>query len=77
MENFLIEVRKFVYDEIKKTGVPDKAQADFATETGKILARKLGANIDVVEAGTLLMDCMLGQANRENRREERFSFKSR
>ena len=33
----------------------------------KKLLKKLGANIDIVEAGTLLMDCALGRALKENR----------
>jgi hypothetical protein len=70
MEEFLIEARKLAYSEIEKTEVPAKAQADFAVETGKSLAKELVANIDIVEAGTLLMDCMLGQAIKENRSNE-------
>jgi len=70
MEEFLIEARKLAYDEIEKTGIPAKAQADFATETGKRLAKELRANVDIVEVGTLLMDCMVGQAIKENRQSE-------
>ncbi|KKS05013.1 MAG: hypothetical protein UU82_C0002G0021 [Candidatus Nomurabacteria bacterium GW2011_GWC2_41_8] len=58
------------YSEIEKTGIPARMQADFSMETGKRLAKELGANVDIVEVGTLLMDCMLGQAVKENRQSE-------
>ncbi len=66
MEEFLINARKLAYNET----VPPKAQIDLATEKGKKLARELGANIDIVEAGTLLMDCAIGQALKEDRLAE-------
>ena len=70
MEDFLKELRKLAYGEIDKTKIPARMQVDFTTEIGKKLAKKLGANIDIVEAGTLLMDCMVGQAVNENRQKE-------
>src|SRR3989344_8615368 len=70
MEEFLIEVRKFVYSKIEATGVPSKPQVEFATKIGKRLAKNLGANIDIVEVGTLLMDSMLGEAYKQSRGEE-------
>ena|SRR3989344_4017991 len=70
MEKFLIEARKLAYGEVEKTGMPVKVHVDLATEVGKRLAKELGANIDIVEAGTLLMDCALGQALKENRQSE-------
>lgn len=70
MEKFLVEARKLAYDEVEKTGMPVKMHVDLATEVGKRLAQELGANIDVVEAGTLLMDCLIGQSLKENRRSE-------
>ena len=70
MEDFLIEARKLAYSEIEKTGIPAKMQADFTMEMGKQLAQKLGADVNMVEAGTLLMDCKVGQAVDENRQKE-------
>jgi hypothetical protein len=70
MEEFLIEVRKFAYSEVERTSMPVKAHVDLATETGRRLAKKLGAKVDIVEAGTLLMDCAIGQALKENRLTE-------
>ena len=66
MEDFLIEARKLTYGEIERTEIPSKYQADVTVEAGRRLAKKLGVNADIVEAGTLLMDCMLGQAIKEN-----------
>lgn len=70
MENFLIEARKLANYEIERTGIPSRMQADFTTGIGKNLAVKLGANVDIVEIGTLLMDCMVGKAVNENRQKE-------
>lgn len=67
MEKFLVEARKLAYGEEKRTGQPIKANIELATEIGKRIAKELGANVDVVEAGTLLMDCALGQALIEKR----------
>jgi hypothetical protein len=67
MEDFLIEARKLAYGEVERTGMPVKAHVDLATEMGKKLAPELGANINIIEAGTLLMDCAIGQALKEKR----------
>lgn len=66
MEDFIIEARELAYREVEKTNMPVRAHVDLATEVGKRLAKELGANVDIVEAGTLLMDCLIGQALREN-----------
>jgi len=70
MEKFLDEARKIAYEEVKKTGMPLKLHVDLATEIGKNLAKKLGADVDVVECGTLLMDCLIGQSLVENKLDE-------
>lgn len=70
MENFLIEARKLAYSETEKYGTPPVPLIDLATNVGKKIAKELNANIDIVEAGTLLMDCVLGQALKENRGSE-------
>lgn len=67
MENFLIEARKLAYSKSEKNYTPPIPILNLSTEKGKMIAKELGANIDIVEAGTLLMDCMLGQAIKENR----------
>ncbi|MFA6274368.1 MAG: hypothetical protein WC662_04370 [Candidatus Paceibacterota bacterium] len=67
MKKFLEEAKKLAYEEQEKTGMPVKQHVDLSTETGKKIAKELGANIEIVEAGTLLMDCLIGQALEENR----------
>lgn len=70
MKEFLIEARKLAYSETEKNGTPPIPILNLSTEKGKEIAKKLGANVDIVEAGTLLMDCALGQALKENRLKE-------
>lgn len=70
MKNFLALAREFAYGEVEKTGMPLKLHVDLASETGKRLAKELGANVDIVEAGTLLMDCMIGQALQKGKLSE-------
>lgn len=67
MKNFISQARKLAYDEVEKTTMPLKLHIDLATEVGVKLAKELGANGQIVEAGTLLMDCLIGQALKENR----------
>jgi len=70
MKNFLTQAREFAYGEVEKTGMPLKLHVDLASETGKRLAKELDANIEIVEAGTLLMDCMIGQALKQSKLSE-------
>lgn len=70
MKNFLIQARKLAYDEVEKTGMPLKLHIDLACKISKRLAKELGADIDIVEAGTLLMDCLIGQALQRGRLED-------
>lgn len=67
MKNFIKQARKLAYSEIEKTSMPLKLHVDLSCEVGKRLAKKLGANVEIVEAGTLLMDCLIGQALQEGR----------
>lgn len=70
IKNFLVQAKKLAYDEVKRTGMPLELHVNLAYETGKRLARELRANVDIVEAGTLLMDCLIGQAIRDGKLEE-------
>lgn len=70
MKNFLIEAREFAYNEIEKTGMPLKTHVDLSCSVGSRLAKELGANAYIVEAGTLLMDCVIGQAIQQGKIEE-------
>lgn len=67
IDDFLKEVSDFAYSEVARTSMPVKLHVDLSKDIGKNLAKRLGANIKIVEAGTLLMDCMIGQAMIENR----------
>ena len=67
MKNFIKQAKKLAFGEIEKTGMPLKLHVDLSCEVGKRLAKKLGANIDIIEAGTLLMDSLIGQALKEGR----------
>lgn len=70
METFLKQARKLAYDEIKKTGMPLKLHVDLTATVGRRLSKELGANADIVEAGTLLMDCLIGQAIKKDQLEK-------
>lgn len=67
MDKLIEAVKKFAYQEVERTGMPIKMHVDLSCEVGKNLAEKLGANVVIVEIGTLLMDCMIGQALQEGR----------
>jgi hypothetical protein len=67
MKEFLQEAKKLAYGENETSPIP---LTDLITEIAKRIAKELGANVDIVIAGTLLMDCALGQALKENRRNE-------
>lgn len=70
MKNFLQQAKKLAYDEVERTGMPLKLHVDLACEVAKRLAKELGANADIVEVGTLLMDCMIGEAIKEGKLSE-------
>ncbi|MCR4330205.1 MAG: hypothetical protein NUV65_06710 [Candidatus Roizmanbacteria bacterium] len=70
MKDFLELARKFGYEEVERTGMPLKLHVDLACQVGKRLAEILGANVEIVEIGTLLMDCMIGQAIKQGKLNE-------
>lgn len=70
MKKFLETARKFGYAEAERTGVPLRQHVDLAADVGKRLARELSASEGVVGIGTLLMDCMIGQALKEGRLQD-------
>ncbi|HEY4508971.1 MAG TPA: hypothetical protein VJC13_01660 [Candidatus Paceibacterota bacterium] len=74
MDQFLIEARRLMYSEVEKTGIPAKAQVDLAVEKGIELAKRLNVNVDIIEASTLLMDCMVGQAVKAKRLNDHVSM---
>ena len=67
MDILLQKLRQFAYSEVERTGMSIKMHVDLATTKGIELAKKLGANVEIVEAGTLMMACVLGDAILEGR----------
>ncbi len=59
--------REFAYSQSEKYRAPSVAHLDLANKKGQWLAEKLGADKEIVVLGTLLMDCMLGQALQEGK----------
>jgi len=70
LDQFIKIARDFAYSEAEKTNMPQQMHTDFVVKKGIELANKLGANIEVVEASMLLMDCLLGQASKEGKVKE-------
>ena len=62
MKDFIEAARNFVYAEQKRTGMPLKQHIDLSCKKARDLAQRLNADVDIVIAGTLLMDCMIGTA---------------
>lgn len=67
MDKLLEILRDFAYTEVERTGMPIKLHVDHSTQKGLELAKKLKARQDIVEAGTLMMDCILGEAIKQDR----------
>lgn len=67
MDKLIRKLRKFAYSEVERTGMPIKMHIELATVKGIDLAKKLNANIEIIEAGTLMMDCVLGNAIKEGK----------
>ncbi len=70
MKKLIKAAHKFAYEEQEKTNMPIKKHMKLATEVGLNLAKKLNANAEIVEIGTLMMDCLIGKAIKEGRLNE-------
>ncbi|MFC1622228.1 hypothetical protein ACFL13_02530 [Patescibacteria group bacterium] len=70
MKEFIKTARELAYSEVERTGMPLKQHIDLSCEKAKQLANELGANVDIVEASTLLMDSVIGTAIQEGRISE-------
>lgn len=53
---------KIAFDEHNATGMPLKQHIELSRQKAKVLAKQLGANVQIVEVGTLMMDCVIGKA---------------
>lgn len=67
MQELIKRAREIAYEENRKTGIPSKDHIDLSVELAVKLAKKLEANVEVVEVGSLIKDCLLGQALKEGR----------
>lgn len=67
-------MRSFAYREEAKFHTPSKFQTDLTHEKGEKLADMLHANKEIVSAGILLMDSMLGTAISEGRLKEHITM---
>ncbi len=69
-QDFLDKTRDLAYGEEIKYHTPSRFQIDYAHRKGEILAEILRADKNIVSAGMLLMDSMLGAALAEGRPKE-------
>lgn len=67
MNKLVGAAKKLALDEFKRTGMPLEPHIALSHKKGKELAKQLKANTQIVEIGTYLMDCMIGQALKEER----------
>ncbi len=69
-EELIQTAKDFAYDQAKLFGTPALPHIELANEEGQKLADALGADKKIVLLGTLLMDCVLGQAIKQGKRAE-------
>jgi len=69
-QELIEKAKKFAYIQTEKYKAPSLFQVEFTNEKGRWLAEEFGADKDIVLLGTLLMDCMIGVAIQEGRREK-------
>jgi len=62
MKEVIKKAREFAISEIEKFGTPPALLFEASFKQGQILAKKYGANKDIVALGTILMDVKLGEA---------------
>lgn len=67
MNELLEEADTLAQQEIAKYGLPSKKNYDTANKKGLQLAKQLGANTQVIQLATRLMDVKLGEAKHNNR----------
>jgi len=64
------KTKEFAYFQTEKYLTPLMIHIEIANKKGQELSEKLGSNKDIVLLGTLLMDCMLGIAVKEGKKEK-------
>ena len=67
----ILEISKeFAVSQAEEYGLPSLFHLELSYKKGQWLAEELGADKDIVAIGTYLMDCMLGVAFSEGKKEE-------
>jgi hypothetical protein len=61
-EEIILKTKEAAISEIKKYGMPGLQVFEFSYNKGKELAEKLGADVFIVQMGTILMDYKLGES---------------
>ena len=69
-KEFIEESKELMYANAREYGSPPVFLIGVANDKGQELAKKLDANEEIVRAGTLLMDIMLGPAMDDNKASE-------
>ena len=67
MKKIIEEAKKIALKEIEKFNSPHLQHFYLANEKGQEIAKKLGADLDIVMLGTILMDLKIGQCISEGR----------
>jgi len=70
MEEIIQKAREWALAETEKYGTPPPLLLEAPIKKGKELAKQLGANKEIVELGTWLMDIKLGECKSEGKREK-------
>ena len=69
-DQLIEDIKKFATNEAETKGLPAVFHLDLSYQVGQRLAKELEADAKVVALGTLLMDCMLGQAFEQGIKEQ-------
>jgi len=67
LDALIQSARTLAYDESSATMMPIAMHIDLATNKAIELAQQLHADTDIVQVGTLMMDCLIGQAIAQGR----------
>jgi len=70
MKKIIAKAREWALEEIKKNGTPAVGHFEISNLKGQELAKKFGADKDIVMVGTMLMDIKLGECLKEGKVSE-------
>lgn len=66
-KDIIEKAKQLAYSDSIENGVPSIFQIDYAVEVAVRLSGLVGADINIVQAGTYLMDCALGTAYKQGK----------